>query len=134
MTSTLSTSRPNTAKSKAHTSPALGPLKWIFRLLYNFSSTLWVFIVRLSCGIWSGYGREEPKVITHRASAWRAVKKCAVHFVPIAATVVLAGVNIGTYFVGGEYKGYDSGRWQDFDKLALQLAAKLYVSTASYKL
>lgn len=105
-----------------------------FHLFYTVSRTLLNFLVRMSCEAWYGHRHEDSKVITHRASVRRAVKKCSVHFVPIAATVVLAGLNIGEYFIGSEYKGPDSGRWQDFDKLSLQLAAKLYVSSVSYQL
>jgi len=75
---------------------------------------------------------EQPKVVIHTfiplESLWRAFRKCSIHFASVALTTMLTGLNLGTLFIGEEFQGLNQGYWQDFDKLALQIAAKLYVS------
>ncbi len=102
-----------------------GLLQWLYLIL----STLRAAVRQRAQKLWYGDEVEEPKVIQHKASVLRAIRKCAIHFAPISATTALAGLNLGGYFIGDEYSGLNSGLWQDVDKLALQIAAKLYVGT-----
>lgn len=128
MASTSTVSFQSTIKSKSHASQALQRLKEILQSFYTHLCAFGARVKRSARKLWNGDESEDHKVITHSASSWRAVRKCAIHFLPIAMTIILAGFNLGRYFIGDEFLGYDSGRWQDFDKLALQLSAKLYVS------
>jgi hypothetical protein len=51
-----------------------------------------------------------------------------VHFPPIAAATVALSINYYGAFIGNELVGYNSGSWQDFYKLCLQVVAKIHVS------
>ncbi|KAK3934057.1 hypothetical protein QBC46DRAFT_325715 [Diplogelasinospora grovesii] len=86
--------------------------------------TLYALVARLIRWCF-GSEVEVPKVIIHRKSIWRALWKCAIHFVPIAVGAILVALNLQTYFIGAEFQGYNDGYWQAFDRWALQLAAKL---------
>ena len=101
--------------------------KKYFTSLYSRLSVFLVLSAGLARKQWLGTKVEKPKIIIHQASVLRALRKCAIHFAPIIATVVLAGYNLGTYFIGKEFLGLDAGYWQDFDRLVLQVAAKVYV-------
>jgi len=79
---------------------------------------------------WSGAEEEEPKIVIY-TGAWKALQKCAIHIPPIAATAALSSLNLVTYFIGAQYVGYNTEVWQSFDRLALQITAKFYVSTWS---
>lgn len=98
--------------------------RWICRKFKDFPA----LIARHARKFWYGADVEEPKVITEEASCYRIVRKCAIHVLPMSAACILTRLNTTTYFVGSEYTGYNSGKWQDFDNLALQIVAKLYVS------
>ncbi|KAK5360230.1 hypothetical protein LTS13_010320 [Exophiala xenobiotica] len=98
----------------------------LFDLFHSGLSAALAWIAHSARRLWWGVEVEEPKVIIHPARFWWKLRKCAIHFLPVAATVVVTGLNIGTYFVGAEFRGNDTGYWQDFDKLALQVTAKLY--------
>jgi hypothetical protein len=101
--------------------------KKYFTSLYSRLSAFLVLSARLAREQWLGTEVEKSKIIIHQASVLRALRKCAIHFAPIIATIILAGYNLGTYFIGREFLGPDAGYWQDFDRLALQVAAKVYV-------
>ena len=118
---------PNKFGSKNLTLVTLQLLKKFSTSVHSGLSVIFVLIKSLTRKLWYGVEAEEPKVIIHKASILRTVRKCAIHFAPIAATIVLAGLNIGTYFIGNEFVGNDTGYWQNVDRLALQITAKLYV-------
>ena len=108
---------------------ALQHVKSFFESVHSISYAFLALIARSARKRWYGAEVEEPKVIIQHASILRAVKKCTIHIVPIIATIILTVLNIKTYFIGTEFQGYDTGYWQDFDRLALQVTAKLYVSS-----
>lgn len=117
-----------TDRGKRSARAAAQSLKKAFKWVYSQLCTLGIWIAKQTRKALSGTKDEHPKVITKPASFGRVFWKCAIHLLPIFATITLAGLNFGTYFIGEEYLGNISGQWQAFDQLALQITAKLYVS------
>ena len=70
--------------------------------------------------------REEPKIAIRKD--WRtAAAAASIHFLPVSAAVIICGINLHGYYIGGELTG-TSG--QDDMKLgSLQFAAKLHELT-----
>jgi hypothetical protein len=106
--------------------------KWTWSKLCS----AWKCIVKKLRKWWFGEPVEVPKVIIRRhprwyGRAWRGLSQCKVHMLPLAATITVVGLNWGTYFIGVDLPGWDTGQWQDFYRLALQVAAKLYVRPIS---
>ena len=89
---------------------------------------LWEFVARTAFTLWWGSADEVPKIVIHKPSIWRVLRKCLIHVLPILAAVFLAILNLNTYFLGSQFTGRVSAGWQDFDKWGLQIAAKGYVS------
>lgn len=98
--------------------------KWVCLKLFAFC----ILIKRLIHELWYGAEDDKPKIIIFYPNFWQRIRKCAIHFVPLAATAVLAGLNFKGYFIGEDFQGFTSELWQNFDKLAVQVAAKIYVS------
>lgn len=76
--------------------------------------------------------KESPKIVVHPPNKWRVFKKCAIHIIPMTATAILAALNMRTFFLGQLYQGSTTTAAQNFDNLALQIAAKLYVRISCY--
>ncbi|KAH8594151.1 hypothetical protein B0O99DRAFT_688174 [Bisporella sp. PMI_857] len=70
--------------------------------------------------------KESPKIIAHAPDKLRILRKCAIHIIPIFATVALAVLNLAKYFFGTEIPGLNNGKWQSFYGLGLQVASKLH--------
>lgn len=77
-----------------------------------------------------GDEEEAPKVIVTK-DLWTALFRCAVHLVPLSVTVVLAYLNLATYYIGGELQGLSGPVYNALDNFCLQVAAKLAVSEQS---
>lgn len=74
-----------------------------------------------------GEEEETPKVIVTK-DLWTAVFRCAVHLLPLSVTVVLAYLNLASYYIGGELQGLSGPLFNALDNFCLQVAAKLAVS------
>lgn len=89
---------------------------------------LCLWVQRQFLAWWLGAPDEQPKKILPKPSVARIIRKIIVHFPPIAAATVALSINYYGAFVGNELVGYNSGSWQDFYKLCLQVVAKIHVS------
>lgn len=127
----LHVSTPNSSKRRMRT--FLQHTQKFFKLLFAGLYTALAWITQPVRKLWYGVEVEQPKVVIPQSMLWVKFWKCAIHFVPVAATVVVAGLNIGTFFIGNEFQGYNTGYWQDFYRLALQVTAKSYVSASFYQ-
>ncbi|KAL9576638.1 MAG: hypothetical protein Q9212_006935 [Teloschistes hypoglaucus] len=74
--------------------------------------------------LWRGEVDEKPKVV-RRQGFWAATKRCWPHFLTLAATGVLAWLNIAGFFVGNDFQGCATPNCQTLDRLGLQIAAKI---------
>ncbi|KAL8629490.1 hypothetical protein Q9189_004784 [Teloschistes chrysophthalmus] len=74
--------------------------------------------------LWRGEVDEKPKIV-RRQGFWAATKRCWPHFLTLAATGVLAWLNIAGFFVGSDFQGCATPNCQTLDRLALQVAAKI---------
>jgi hypothetical protein len=70
---------------------------------------------------------EEKKIIIDR-SFRLAMIRCSIHFLPIAATIALASLNLKGFFVGGEYLGLSGPTALAVDTLLPQITSKLMVN------
>ncbi|KAK5011846.1 hypothetical protein LTR28_004363 [Elasticomyces elasticus] len=72
---------------------------------------------------WGGGDPEEPKVAMYKHK-WHAFLRCLIHVLPVAAALLLIGMNGTEYYIGGELAGWKD---QDTEKLAgLAFTAKLH--------
>ncbi len=63
-----------------------------------------------------------------RKSTWSVLRRCWAHIVTLGATVGLAYLNVGGYFVGAELQGNPSKDYQGFYQLCLQFTVKVLVT------
>jgi hypothetical protein len=77
-----------------------------------------------------GDDSEEKKVVISR-SRRLALIRCSIHILPILGTITLAAVNLNGAFIGGEYLGLSGAAANAVDTLALQITAKLMVTSLS---
>ncbi len=77
-----------------------------------------------------GEEEETPKVVVTK-DLWTALFRCAVHLVPLSVTVVLAYLNLASYYIGGELQGLSGPLFNALDNFCLQVAAKLAVRVPS---
>jgi hypothetical protein len=69
---------------------------------------------------------EKEKFVLRRG-LWPALAKCFVHVLPIFGCIVVSFLNFRGYFIGSTLQGLTSPAAQSFYRLALQVAAKIYV-------
>ena len=73
-----------------------------------------------------GKSAEESKPVfveTWKAALW----KLAAHILPVAGTIVISYLNLTGYFIGEDLTGLPVDSVQNFDRLCLQVTAKLFV-------
>ena len=74
----------------------------------------------------------EPKKIAIREDRWMAIFAGSIHFIPIAATAIICGLNLSGYYIGGELAGIKNE--DDAKFIGLQFAAKLHELTINASL
>ena len=74
----------------------------------------------------------EPKKIAIREDRWMAIFAGSIHFIPIAATAIICGLNLAGYYIGGELEGINHENDEKF--IGLQFAAKLHELTINASL
>jgi hypothetical protein len=77
-----------------------------------------------------GDDSEKKKVVISR-SRRLALIRCSIHILPILGTIALAAINLNGVFIGGEYLGLSGAAANAVDTLALQITAKLMVTSLS---
>ncbi|KIV84771.1 hypothetical protein PV11_00529 [Exophiala sideris] len=68
--------------------------------------------------------REEKKLVLQSGYRW-SFFECAVHILPICATVVVAYFNLAGWFIGSSLQGLTGDTYQAIDRFCLQVTAKL---------
>jgi hypothetical protein len=77
-----------------------------------------------------GDDSEKKKVVINR-SRRLALIRCSIHILPILGTIALAAINLNGVFIGSEYLGLSGAAANAADTLALQITAKLMVTSLS---
>jgi hypothetical protein len=99
----------------------------------NWAIAFRAFGVRLFSTWRSSHSRqdiEQKKIILDR-SFRRALIRCAVHFLPVSASITLTVLNLRGYFIGATFQGLTSVS-DAVDTLILQVTAKLMVCVLPY--